>query len=103
MRRLFIIVVVLANKYRSKIIIKNDKDKNKDVKNKDNIKKISSRKSKIINKNDKKKCKNKVVDAKSYNKVRNKDRNNVNTEMNRNDIYKKVLGKSKTSNRDVES
>lgn len=101
--------VVWPSKCRGEIIVRNDRNKNKNVKsrnkieNKDrnNIKKSFNRKVKIIDKDNKKKCKNRTTNTKSYNKVGDRDRNNINIELNEDNIYKKILYKNRANNRDV--
>lgn len=103
--------VMWIDKYKDKIIIRDDKDKNKDIKNrnkveskdKNDIEKNSNYKSKIIDKNDKEKCKNKVIGTKSCDKISGINRYNINTKLSKNDIYKEILNRSEASNKDIGS
>lgn len=99
------------DKYRNEINIKDDGDKNKNVKSKnkvknkdrDNIKKSSSYKGKIIVNNNKKKDKDRAANIKYCDKVEDRNRNNINIELNKNDIYEKILNRSRTSNKNMGS
>lgn len=101
--------VMQVGKYRDKIIIEYDRDKDKNVKsknqiedkNRDDIKKSSSHQGKIINNNDKKKCEDRAADIKCSDKFEDRDRNNINTELSKDDIYEEILSKSRTSNRNI--
>lgn len=48
----------------------------------------------------KKKYKSRVTSIKSYNKVESRDRNDINLEFSRDNIYENFFGRSKISNRD---
>ena len=84
-----------AGKYRDEIIIRDDGEKDKNVKSKDevegkdknDVEKSFSREGEIIDNNDEEKCKGRAADTKSCDKVGVRDRDNINTELSKDDIY----------------
>ena len=101
--------IIRIDKCKGEIIVGIDENKVKNVKsenkienkNKNNIKKSYSYKNKIIIKDDKKKCKSRIASTKSCNKVGDRNRNYINIELSKNNIYNQILSKNGASNRNI--
>ena len=97
--------VVRAGKCRGEITIGDDGDKDKDAKSgdgvegkdKDDVRKSSSREGEIIDKDDEEKCEGRAAGTKSCDEVGGGDRDDVNSELSGDDIGEETLGRSGAS------
>lgn len=111
MRGFFVTAVVRAGKCSGEITIGDDGDKDKDAKSgdgvegkdKDDVRKSSSREGEIIDKDDEEKCEGRAAGTKSCDEVGGGDRDDVNTELSGDDIGEETLGRSGASDGDVGS
>lgn len=109
MHKFFILAVIQADKYRGEIVIGDNGDKDKDIKSEDkievknrcNVEKNSTYKGKMIDQDGKEKCESRVTNIKICSRVRGKNRENVNIELSRDDIYEKILDKNRASNKNM--